>query len=59
MLTAALMLGSGTASFIVGGLRMSLSLEQLYRVSAIYPVIVLGLVALTVRLIHARRWAVA
>ena len=58
-LTAALVFGSGAASFIVGGLRASLPLEQLYRVSAIYPVIVLGLIALTVRLIHAGRWAVA
>jgi fucose permease len=59
MLTAALMFGSGTASFIVGGLRASLSLEELYRISAVYPAIVLGLVALTVRLIHARRWVAA
>jgi fucose permease len=59
MLTAALMFGSGAASFIVGGLRASLSLEELYRVSAVYPAIVLGLVALTVRLIQARRWAAA
>jgi len=59
MLTAALMFGSGTASFIVGGLRTSLSLEELYRVSAIYPAIVLGLIAVTVRLIHSRQWAPA
>ena len=59
MLTAALMFGSGTASFMVGGLRTSLSLEELYRVSAIYPAIVLGLIAVTVRLIHSRQWAPA
>ena len=59
MLTAALMFGSGAASFIVGDLRMALSLEQLYRVSALYPAIVLGLMALTIRLTHAKRSAVA
>ena len=59
MLTAALMFGSGTASFMVGGLRTSLSLEELYRVSAIYPAIVLGLIAVTVRLIHSKQWAPA
>ena len=59
MLTAALMFGSGTASFIVGGLRASLPLEELYRVSAIYPAIVLGLIAVTVRLIHSKQWAPA
>jgi len=59
MLTAALMFGSGAASFIVGDLRTALSLEQLYRVSALYPAIVLGLMALTIRLTHAKRSAVA
>ena len=59
MLTAALMFRSGTASFIVGGLRASLPLEELYRVSAIYPAIVLGLIAVTVRLIHSKQWAPA
>jgi fucose permease len=59
MLTAALMFGSGAASFIVGDLRAVLPLDQLYRLSAIYPTIVLGLVALTIRLIHTGRRAVA
>ena len=58
-LTAALMFGSGAASFVVGGLRASLPLEEIYRVSAIYPAIVLGLIAVTVRLIHSRHWAPA
>jgi fucose permease len=59
MLTAALMFGSGAASFVVGGLRAYLSLDELYRVSAVYPVIVMALVAMTVRLLQARSRAVA
>jgi predicted MFS family arabinose efflux permease len=37
MLIAALMLGVGTGSFVIGPLREWLSFEQLYRLSALYP----------------------
>jgi len=59
MLTAALMLGVGLASFAVGGLREFLSLEQLYRASTLYPTAVLALIGLTIRAIHASRRATA
>ena len=44
MLIAALMVGVGLGSFLIGPLREWLSLEQLYRLSAVYPVAVVGLV---------------
>ncbi|MCP5426305.1 MAG: MFS transporter [Gammaproteobacteria bacterium] len=43
MLIAALMVGVGLGSFVIGPLREWMSLEQLYRLSAIYPITVLGL----------------
>jgi MFS family permease len=43
MLIAALMVGVGLGSFVIGPLREWLSLENLYRLSAIYPVTVIGL----------------
>lgn len=44
MLTAALMLGVGLGSFAVGALRETLGLEQLYRLSAAYPALILMLI---------------
>jgi fucose permease len=44
MLTAALMLGVGLGSFAVGALRETLGLEQLYRLSAAYPALILALI---------------
>ncbi|MBC7945397.1 MAG: MFS transporter [Burkholderiales bacterium] len=49
MLTAALMLGVGLGAFAIGALRNWLTLEQLYRVSAVYPILVLLLIAATLR----------
>jgi len=43
MLIAALMVGVGLGSFVIGSLREWLTLEHLYRLSALYPVAVLGL----------------
>ncbi|HRZ06933.1 MAG TPA: MFS transporter [Candidatus Competibacteraceae bacterium] len=43
MLIAALMVGVGLGSFVIGPLREWLALEHLYRLSALYPVAVLGL----------------
>jgi fucose permease len=43
MLIAALMVGVGLGSFVVGALREMLAMEQLYRFSAAYPVAVLML----------------
>ncbi|MDG4553161.1 MAG: hypothetical protein P9E24_02770 [Candidatus Competibacter sp.] len=43
MLIAALMVGVGLGSFAVGPLREWLSLENLYRLSVVYPVAVIGL----------------
>ncbi len=43
LLIAALMVGVGLGSFVIGPLRDWLSLEQLYRLSAVYPVAVVGL----------------
>lgn len=41
MLTAAMMLGVGIGSYAIGALRSSVALADLYRASAIYPVLVL------------------
>lgn len=41
MLIAALMVGVGLGSWLIGLLRESVSLEQLYRLSAVYPLLVL------------------
>ena len=43
MLIAALMVGVGVGSFVIGPLREWLSLEQIYQLSVAYPVAVIGL----------------
>lgn len=49
MLTAALMLGVGLGPFAVGALREAVSLENLYQLSALYPLLALALIALVLR----------
>lgn len=49
MMVAALMVGVGLGSFIVGPLRDWLSLEQLYQVSAVYPLMALVLAVLVMQ----------
>ena len=49
MMVAALMVGVGLGSFIVGPLREWLSLEQLYRVSAAYPLTAFVLALLVIQ----------
>ncbi len=56
MMVAALMVGVGLGSFIVGPLREWLSLEQLYQVSAAYPLMAL---ALAVFVMQPRTWPLA
>lgn len=43
MLIAALMVGVGLGSFVIGPLRQWLTLEQIYQFSTLYPVLVIGL----------------
>lgn len=43
MLIAALMVGVGLGSFVIGPLRQWLSLEQIYQLSTLYPVLATGL----------------
>ena len=43
LLTAALMVGVGVGSFVVGPLRGAVSLSELYQLSAGYPLLALGL----------------
>ncbi|NJM11178.1 MAG: MFS transporter [Synechococcaceae cyanobacterium SM1_2_3] len=43
MLIAALMVGVGLGSFVIGPLRQWLSLEQIYQLSTLYPVLAMGL----------------
>lgn len=43
MLIAALMVGVGLGSFVIGPLREWLALEQIYQLSAFYPIAVIGL----------------
>ena len=43
MLIAALMVGVGLGSFVIGPLRQWLMLEQIYQFSTLYPVLVIGL----------------
>ncbi len=43
MLIAALMVGVGLGSFVIGPLREWLALEQIYRFSTLYPILVIGL----------------
>jgi len=49
MMIAALMVGNGTGTFLIGLLRGQLALEQLYRFSAIYPLLVLILATVLMR----------
>lgn len=49
MLIAALMIGVGLGSFIIGPLRGWLALERLYEMSALYPTFVLALGVLALR----------
>ena len=43
ILIAALMVGVGLGSFVIGPLREWLTLEQIYRLSTLYPILVIGL----------------
>lgn len=56
MLIAALMVGVGLGSFVIGPLREWLSLEQIYQLSAFYPILVIGL---ALWLVGTRRKVVA
>ena len=56
MMVAALMVGVGLGSFIVGPLREWLALEQLYQVSAVYPLTALVLAA---SVLQPRTWPFA
>ena len=49
MLIAALMVGVGLGSWVVGLLRDALPMEQLYRLSVFYPLLVPALAAITLR----------
>jgi fucose permease len=55
MLIAALMTGVGVASWFVGGLQVILPLDRLYRLSSLYPILVLLLAWLALRYSAARR----
>lgn len=50
MLIAALMTGVGVGSWLVGGLQAHLPLDALYRLSSLYPILVLVLARLALRL---------
>ena len=43
ILIAALMVGVGLGSFVIGPLREWLNLEQIYRLSTLYPILIIGL----------------
>ncbi len=49
MMIAALMVDVGLGAFFIGLLRSQLALEQLYRISSIYPFLVLVLAVVLVR----------
>ncbi|HEX2238078.1 MAG TPA: MFS transporter [Gammaproteobacteria bacterium] len=49
MMIAALMFGNGIGSFVIGLLRKQLALEQLYRFSSLYPLLVLILAMVLLR----------
>lgn len=49
MMTAALMVGVGAGSFLVGPLRSQLALPDLYRLSALYPALALLIAIATLR----------
>lgn len=53
MLVAALMVGVGCSSFALGALRATLSLEAIYHLSIVYPVVALVLAVFVVRSIAA------
>jgi hypothetical protein len=53
MMIAALMVGVGVGSFAIGALRELLSLEDLYRLSAVYPAAVFVLAMLVLRAARA------
>jgi len=55
MMIAALMLGVGIGSFVIGPLRSLLAFEDLYRLSALYPAAVLGIAAALVISASKRR----
>ena len=54
MLIAALMTGVGVGSWLVGGLQAHLPLDALYRLSSLYPILVLALARLA---LHSSRGA--
>ncbi len=49
MLTAAMMLGVGIGSYVIGALRKFLPISSLYEYSIVYPVLVLALLAVAAR----------
>lgn len=49
MMTAALMLGVGVGSFMIGALKEQVPLEQLYELSALYPAIIVALIFFALR----------
>lgn len=49
LLTAALMVGVGIGSFVIGPLRASSSIASLYRISALYPLVAFALCAHVLR----------
>lgn len=57
LLVAALMLGVGAGSWLLGALRVSFSFEALYRISTVYPVGAFMLGFMTIRWLRARRFA--
>jgi fucose permease len=52
MLIAALMIGVGTGAFLIGALRTMLALEDLYRLSACYPLLAVLLALVVLRRRH-------
>lgn len=57
LLTAALMIGVGIGSFVIGPLRSASSISTLYRVSALYPLVAFALCAQLQRRLAMRRSA--
>jgi hypothetical protein len=57
MLTASMMVGVGIGSYVVGALRASHSIAQLYHASIVYPAALLLLVALALPTRRSRRAA--
>ena len=55
VLTAALMIGVGIGSFVIGPLRSALSISTLYRISALYPLVAFALCAHLQRRLAIRR----